>query len=276
MNESPLHLFEGVARDDDNTWELFHENSKTSRYAAIPPDDAVVARMQRLWEALPYERYPRFELPPAAAFPDLPLAEVMARRETARALVPRTIRLEQLATMLNFGYGVTRDLRQQGFPRAFRVVPSGGALYPLELYFYSSHVDGLAPGIYHYNAVLHDLRFLRPGDFSEQIERGLVEPALARGASLLVFTTAIFERSVFKYGDRGYRFVLLEAGHVAQNMNLAVTALGLGCVNMGGYFDRNIDSFLEIDGLTHSCIYMMAVGGAANSRDLDDNGDSLK
>lgn len=77
---------------------------------------------------------------------------------------------------------------------------------------------------------------------------------------MIVFITAIFERSVFKYGDRGYRFIFLEAGHVAQNMNLVCAALGLGCVNIGGFFDREIDDLLDLDGITHSTLYMLALG----------------
>lgn len=84
------------------------------------------------------------------------------------------------------------------------------------------------------------------------------EPIL--GSSLLVFITAMFERSIFKYGDRGYRFVLLEAGHAAQNLNLVSNALGLGSLNIGGFFDREMDDFLGLDGITHSTIYMVAIG----------------
>ena len=81
----------------------------------------------------------------------------------------------------------------------------------------------------------------------------------------MFFMTAMFERTVFKYGDRGYRFTFLEAGHVAQNMSLVATALGLGCVNIGGFYDREIDEFLGIDGLTHSTLYMLAIGGKSTS-----------
>ena len=88
----------------------------------------------------------------------------------------------------------------------------------------------------------------------------MVQPDIAYGASLIVFITSIFERSIFKYGDRGYRFILLEAGHVAQNINLVSNALGLGSVNIGGYFDREIDDLLGLDGVAHSTIYMIAIG----------------
>ena len=106
------------------------------------------------------------------------------------------------------------------------------------------HVEGLEPGLYHYNSARHELRFLRYGDESRAISEGLVQSSLALDTSLIFFITGIFSRSTFKYGDRGYRFTLIEAGHVAQNLNLAATALGLGCTNIGGFFDRQIDEHL--------------------------------
>ncbi|MGZ3459113.1 MAG: SagB/ThcOx family dehydrogenase, partial [Archangium sp.] len=158
-------------------------------------------------------------------------------------------------------YGVTHDLRELGFPRRFRTVPSGGALYPLELFFYSDRVEGLEPGIYHYNPIANQLRVIAPGDKRQPLGEALVQPEIAAEASLFIFITAMFERSTFKYGDRGYRFVLLEAGHVAQNVNLVAAALELGCLNLGGYFDRRVDALLGLDGLLHSTIYMAAIGG---------------
>jgi SagB-type dehydrogenase family enzyme len=86
---------------------------------------------------------------------------------------------------------------------------------------------------------------------------------LAFDASLMLMITAAFNRSTFKYGARGYRFALLEAGHVAQNVNLAVTELGLGCFNVGGFYDRVADRFLGLDGLGQSTVYMTAIGGRA-------------
>jgi SagB-type dehydrogenase family enzyme len=101
---------------------------------------------------------------------------------------------------------------------------------------------------------------------NKTISKRLVQSDIGQNASLIVFITAVFERSVFKYGDRGYRFIFLEAGHVAQNINLVATALGLGSVNIGGFFDREIDEFLDLDGVTHSTIYMVAIGGTTNQR----------
>jgi SagB-type dehydrogenase family enzyme len=104
------------------------------------------------------------------------------------------------------------------------------------------------------------LRLLREGDETRTISQAVVQPDIARGAAMIVFITAFFERTIFKYGDRGYRFILLEAGHVAQNLNLVSNALGLGSLNIGGFFDREIDDFLNLDGVTQSSIYMIAIG----------------
>ena len=250
---------------DDQSWEVFHENSKTSRYGGMPPDGVIVANMARLWESLPFDRYQAVELSSSFTPLGLSLEEAITARETARGMTHCRLTLENVGTIFHHAYGITRDERQRGFPRAFRTVPSGGSLYPLELFFHTGGVEGLSTGIYHYNAIRHNLRFLQPGDKSAEIAKGLVQQNLTADAAMIIFITAMFERSVFKYGDRGYRYVLLEAGHVAQNINLVATALGLGCVNIGGYFDRQIDDLLGLDGLTHSTVYIAAIGGRSGT-----------
>jgi SagB-type dehydrogenase family enzyme len=118
--------------------------------------------------------------------------------------------------VLRSAYGITHDQRALGYPRAFRAAPSAGALYPLELYFYNGHCIGFPSGLYHYNPVDDNVRLLRAGDLTRQLASALVAENLATDAALIIFITAVFGRTVFKYGDRGYRFILLEAGHVAQ------------------------------------------------------------
>jgi SagB-type dehydrogenase family enzyme len=246
-------------------WELFHVNSKAGRHDNFPPTEYVARRMERMLQTLGFEQYPSIDLPPALPLVDLGLGDAIVARVTARALTSCRLSLEQLSTLLHYAYGVTRENDATIFPRPFRTVPSGGALYPLELFFHTTHVDGLEAGIYHYNPLQNRLRFLRYGDESRQLSQALVQRNLALDTSLLVFITAVFERSAFKYGDRGYRFVFLEAGHVAQNLNLTATALGLGCVNIGGYVDRQIDDLLGLDGLAHSTIYLVGFGEHASA-----------
>ncbi|HLG16590.1 MAG TPA: SagB family peptide dehydrogenase [Blastocatellia bacterium] len=246
--------------DPGLVWELFHENSKTNRYDAFPSEQETLALMSAMWESLPFEGYPIVELPRSPTPLGLSLEEALTARVTTRELEPCSLTLEQVATLLHYAYGVTRDNRGTAFPRPFRIVPSAGALYPLEVFFFSAHVDGLQTGLYHYNPARNDLRFVREGDERARLSEALVQSYLAAASSVIFFITAMFERTTSKYADRGYRFVMMEAGHLAQNMNLVATALGLGSVNIGGFFDRQVDALLGLDGLTHSAVYLVCVG----------------
>lgn len=245
---------------DDHVWELFHENSKLGRLSESISEADVIARMKQSAESLLFEGYPIVELPSAPKPLDRPLHEAIMTRVSNRDFLSAMVALEDVATMLHYAYGETRDNTNTAFPRPFRVVPSAGALYPLELFLYSARGQSLRPGLYHYNPSKHHLRLLRQGDSTTQLAGCFVQPAIVRGAALMIFITALFERTTFKYGDRGYRFTLLEAGHVAQNLNLVANALGLGSVNIGGYYDREVDDFLGFDGVTHSTVYAVAIG----------------
>lgn len=192
----------------------------------------------------------------------MPLGAAITNRVSIRNLRPTTLALGDLAALLHHAYGVTRSNAGTDMPRSFRAAPSGGALYPLEIYVHTKHVAGLDPGLHHFSVLSNELRQVRAGDLSPRIYDALVffQSHLAYNATALFFLTAVFERSTFKYGARGYRFILLEAGHVAQNLCLAATALGLGSLNIGGYYDDKVDDLLGLDGLTQSTVYMVAIG----------------
>lgn len=247
------------ANADGEAWELYHENSKTNRYDAPLPNEEVRQRMLDSWPSLPYQGYPTVALPAPAPL-DLNLSQAILGRHTARALAPGPISLERLAALLHYSYGQTRDLTAEGYPRPFRVVPSGGALFPLEVYFHTSRVTGLAPGWYHYSAAENALHCLQAGDDSRRLADALVQQNLALDASIVFVISAMFNRATFKYRERGYRFCLIEAGHVAQNLCLVGQALELGVVPIGGFIDRQVDALLSLDGLLHSTLYMVAVG----------------
>ncbi len=246
----------------DVAWEVFHENSKTSRVRGMLPDHVVVARMQAMHESLSYRGYPRYDLPERASLEAVSLQHAFDRRESARELIDTVLTVEDVSTLLHYAYGIREQQPKGSFPRVFRTVPSGGALYPLELYVHAASVVGLPAGLFHYQPADHSLRMLRE-DPDAEFQAALVQTELMAHAALTIFVTAIFYRSTFKYGDRGYRFVLLEAGHVGQNIDLTAAALDLAAVNIGGFFDRALDDYLGLDGLRHSTIYLAAVGARA-------------
>ena len=241
-------------------WEQFHECSKTGHYDIGLPTERVVEEMNGLYESLPYRQLARIALPDTLATIERGFAETVLGRITPSVIRPVSISLLTLRTILHFAYGLTRDNHDNAhIHRAFRSVPSGGALYPLELYFYhSGFVEGLPPGIFHYSPEDNALHQVSSGNCDDQLSRALVEfqRDLPSKLSVTIFITALFNRSVFKYRDKGYRFTLLEAGHVAQNINLGATALGLGVINLGGFHDRLIDDMLGLDGLNHSILYL--------------------
>jgi len=244
---------------EEPVWELFHENSKIERFSRPPPNEIVRRRMVELAVSFAYDGYPEFELPPPPPL-DEPLGEVMRARQSGRVMRACPLTLSQVSALLEYAYGETRDNAGSDFPRPFRTVPSGGALYPLELYLHSARIAGAPAGLYHYNPTDRKLRLVKRGDLTHRLTRVLVQPELPLNAAGFVFITAMFERTVFKYADRGYRFTLLEAGHVAQNLNLAATALGFGVLNIGGYFDRELDAMLDLDGINRSVVYMQMIG----------------
>jgi SagB-type dehydrogenase family enzyme len=254
-------LLEG---SDHYVWELFHENSKTSRherhatFALHPSDAAIVSIMRRFRRVKPFTDFKRVDLP--WAFPPTRMSfDVLAHtRETAREFAAGALQLSEVAKILFMSYGQTRDNVGSVYPRPFRIIPSGGALYPLELYLYAAEVVDLQRGLYHYDPEAHVLHMLPIS--AEPPVRAFVQQDLAAKAAVIVFVSAVFIRSTFKYGDRGYRFILLEAGHLAQNAMLTAHGLGLAAAPIGGYMDREVDDYLGIDGLNESTVYTLLVG----------------
>jgi SagB-type dehydrogenase family enzyme len=252
--------------EEDSLWEIFHENTKTSRFDSHPSAEQVVATMSEMYQSLPYDGLPSIPLPRDLAPMRRPLLDALLTRATARDMRPGPVSLPELATVLHCAYGITRGNEGTAFPRPFRAVPSGGALYPLEIYLWARRVEDIEAGLYRYDPVMNSLTVLRTGDLAREVADTLIYPDVARDSSVVFYITAVFPRTMFKYGDRGYRFVLLEAGHVAQNLNLAAHGLGFGTINVGGFFDRRADELLSIDGVAHSTVYVAGlghVGGAA-------------
>jgi SagB-type dehydrogenase family enzyme len=249
--------------DENQLWELFHENSKIGRYSTSLSNAHILKTVRNLYESLPYEGYPIVQLPPPPRDASATLFQVLEGRESTRDFSPNYITPETLSTLLYYSYGIRRNKAPTDFPRSFRMVPSAGALYPLEIYIFSQYFQSAESGLYHYNSPKHHIRLLRNDINSCKISEVLVQPTLASQASVIFFITGIFDRATFKYGNRGYRFALLEAGHVAQNLTLVAGTCGLSSVIIGGFFDQEVDELLDLDGITQSTVSIIAMGQKA-------------
>jgi len=188
----------------------------------------------------------------------VPLGEAILSRRTQTAFGPAPVSLRDLSSLLTGGYGATERPSAVG-DRRFRTVPSAGALYPLELYVDVRAVTGLEPGLYHFQATAALLQRLR-SLAGEELAAAFVQPNVIEAAAAVILITAVFQRTTFKYGERGYRFALIEAGDVAQNIDLVASALGLPAANLGGFFDRELEMLLDVDGVEQSLVYAVAIG----------------
>ena len=194
--------------------------------------------------------------------PAIPLAEALAQRSSCRRFAPKPIALSQLGSALHAGYGVLDRIELWG-EFCVRPVPSGGGLYPLELYVLAQRVQGLTAGVHHYVPLGHRLEAVRPDALPANLssEMFLGQPYLVQAAAIIVIA-AVVERSMWKYDDRGYRYIVLEAGHVAQNINLCAAGLGLASLNLGGFFDEDVAALLKLDAQREIVLYGIALGHA--------------
>ena len=204
-------------------------------------------------------------LPPPPPL-DMALSQAIADRVSCRSFADRPVTPGQLSAVLRSGYGVIGRTNLGNVEFLERAVPSGGGLYPLELYLIARSVEGLDGGVYHYVPLHHGLELVRDGVLPEPFGTYLfLGQPYASSASAVVVITAVPARSLGKYGDRGYRYLLLEAGHTAQNLNLAAVALGLGCCNLGGFFDHELAMLLRADDELELPLYGIAIGVPATA-----------
>lgn len=199
-------------------------------------------------------------LPPGDLGPAV-LGDVLRSRRSTRVYAEGALEARELASLLDAAYGVTGAV--PGTPQALRSAPSGGALYPLELYVACQQVEGLDRALYHYDPLRHGLELLRPLGTAKESGDLTPYPELLAESAAFVVMTAMFWRSRFKYGARAYRFALLEAGHVAQSFLLAAEALSLAATPLGGFFDRLVDDFVGVDGIYEASLYVLPVGRRA-------------
>jgi SagB-type dehydrogenase family enzyme len=208
-----------------------------------------------------YPNRPAKMLPPARTGSD-EFLHVLLARKTHREFSGESLPLESLATLLRYTWGSTGTLESPNFGTLFhKTSPSGGARHPAEVYVAALDVDGLAPGLYHYNHVDHTLEQLRTGNLRDEVLRNTLGQEHVGNACAVCFMTAVFPRSSYKYHTaRAYRVVTLDTGHVAQTFCLVATWLGLAPFTTAAVADTAIERALGIDGVSESVLYVAGVG----------------
>ncbi|UCH23439.1 MAG: SagB/ThcOx family dehydrogenase [Deltaproteobacteria bacterium] len=178
--------------------------------------------------------------------------KALAARRSVRNFTNEPLTLSELSQLLWAAQGLSNS-------SGLRTAPSAGALYPLEIYLMAANVKDLPAGVYKYNCQKHVL--VKTGEKAKSAE--LFDAGLRQGsiksAPMVIIICAVYERVTTKYGERGIRYVDMEAGHAAQNVYLQAESLRLHTVAIGAFHDAKVKKILDL-GETEFSLYLMPVG----------------
>ncbi len=195
-------------------------------------------------------------LPEPVRLSGVDVLEAIGRRRSRRSFSRGPVGLEVVSSLLYYGVGVTGW--DDGWP--LRSYPSAGGLQPVEAYLVVERVEGLEPGLYHYNARRHSLCLLERGRLLRRLaDIALGQEHVAGGAGAVILTV-VYSRTASKYGARGYRYAHIDAGAAVENIYLAAEALGLATVAVGAFYDEELCSLLRIDCYTEFPAVIMPFG----------------
>jgi len=263
-----------AARDDllDSSWKPwlpmggYHFLTKDAPYLK-----AGSRRVRQTLRTIPYTAQPpqfkkiedaeRFALPRPDSKSDT-FFQTLHTRRTWRTFSPAPTPLASISKLLQTTWGVQGFIESKYFDSApLKTSPSGGARHPIEVYLMALRVKGLDPGLYHYDAMGHALERISSGATPQKARAYCADQAYTARAAALFIMTAIFARTMWRYGHaRAYRVVLLDAGHLGQTFCLTATRLGLAPFVTAALKDSLIEKDLRIDGITESVLYVTGVG----------------
>lgn len=256
--------------------ELAHEVTKLRPIDALTIANTFLLFQGPFMQTMQYSHDRNYPLQPVIRLPEptlpaVPFGEVIRRRRSMRNFTGRPLALAELGSLLFGALGETGHLSvahaENHLPVAvsLRTIPSGGALHPTGMYVLLLQEGEVTRGAYHYDVPGHSLELVKPVSDAEsqQLLRAFpIHPEVVdlSRASAVFLVVSKFWRARAKYGDRGYRYCLLEAGSACQNLCLTAVALGLGHVVIGGFYDDQAHAWLGIDGIDHAILIAVAVG----------------
>ena len=211
--------------------------------------------------SLPYDQnLPKIDLPDPekAELKETNIRKLILKRKSHRSYTKAPYSLEELAYLLWATQGVKEVMKTAATKRT---VPSAGARHAFETYLLINRVGGLEPGLYRYLALEHKLlRLTAPDNFADELtERSWGQDMIKNSAATFIWT-AVVERMAWRYGQRGFRYLFLDAGHVCQNLHLAAESINAGVCPIGAYCDELINDLLNLDGEKEFVIYLASSG----------------
>ena len=236
------------------------EFMRQTRYANMPPSMQDQGLPQPPLELPCESMLDKIALPAIedVSIPSMDVTQALGQRKTLRKYSDTPLTLAELAYLLWATQGV-KSVKENA--HTFRVVPSAGARHAFETYLLINRVEGLKPGLYRYLALEHALALL-PSDPdlpNKLSEASLKQSKIAHSAVTFIWV-AVRERMVWRYNERGYRYLHLDAGHVCQNLYTAAEPIDCGLCAIAAYDDEAVNALLGLDGEELFAIYMASLG----------------
>ena len=180
-------------------------------------------------------------------------------RKSHRVYTDQPLSLRELSYLLWCTQGV-KDVRGKSYA-TIRTVPCGGARHEFECYMAIRRVDGLEPGLYHYLPMTHQIEFLGgSADMGGFISKSLQEQNWALKASVVFYYSCVFYRAEWRYGPWAHPVILMDSGHITENLYLAATSIGLGGCAIAAVDPEACNREFGLDGVEETIFYAMPVG----------------
>ena len=241
----------------DNGYEFVEE----TKYPNISESDQQQDKPQPPYEIPLEEGKPLIELPDPETidFGGYDLRQAIEERRSLRRYADETLTLEELSYLLWLTQGVKKVDEKRHV--VWRTVPSAGCRHPFETYLSINRVDGLEPGLYRYIATENKLVALRIDDtFNDELTEACANQRQVKTSAVTFIWAAVPYRTVWRYSERSYRYLYLDAGHVCQNLHLAAESINCGICAIGAYDDDAADELMGFDPPEMFVIYMASLG----------------
>ena len=183
------------------------------------------------------------QLPPPVTEGVMSLEESIYKRVSRRSFSGKELSLEQAGQILWAAQGLNVD----SLTGASRTAPSAGATYPMEIYLVAGNIKGLPAGLYHYQYMVHSLELVTAEDYRGDLAAAALDQSYIADAPASIVLAAVYDRTTSRYGERGLRYVHMEAGHITQNILLQCESLNLGAVAVGAFNDQQVRALLNLD-----------------------------
>ena len=221
------------------------ERKKTVAMIVVAAILVGLTAVYTLWPRPDEEIFPVLgivELPVPETTSVISVEEAIAQRRSIRSYTDDPLSLQDISQLVWSAQGITNPVRR------LRAAPSAGETYPLEVYVVvgTVGVTGLVEGLYRYDPFEHRLENILRGDLRSSLAEAALGQSWVGEAPVDIVIAAVYERTTARYGERGIRYVHMEAGHAGQNLYLQATARGLGMVVVGAFYDDKVQRLLQL------------------------------